>query len=129
MTNTSLRPNQRLAIAALIETGQVTDAAAAANVSRDSIHRWLKDDAFLAALREAEADALRALSRSLVALSNKATATIEAVMTDDETTAAVKLRAADVALSRLLAVRELLDLEERVTSLEARLEGLNDGMP
>jgi hypothetical protein len=129
MTEALLRPNQRRAIAALLQHGEIAAAAQAANVSRKSIYNWMRDPNFVAALRQAEADALRTLTRKLVSLGSRASGVIEATMTDADASAAVRLRAADTVLARLLQLRELVDLETRVADLESRLEGLNDGTP
>jgi hypothetical protein len=118
-TRATLTPKQRKAVTALLAMGEVKAAAAEAGISRDTLHRWLKQPAFLAAVREAEADALDELSRLLVRLGRTAVATVAKAMTDPGTPAATKVRAADVALGRLLQLRELAQLEARVQALEA----------
>jgi hypothetical protein len=121
MAATELTPKQRLAVAALMEHGEVLKASEAANVSRTTLYKWLADPTFMAALREAEADALKAVSRSLVALSGRATRTIDAAMNESETMT-TRLKAADTVLARLLQLRELIDLDGRVGTLEKRME-------
>jgi hypothetical protein len=118
-TSERLSPKQRRAVCALLATGDVTAAAKEASVNRATLYRWLKEPAFLAAVREAEADALDELSRLLVRLGRTAVATIAKAMSDPITPAATRVRAADVALSRLLQLRELAQLEARVQALEA----------
>jgi hypothetical protein len=44
-------------------------------------------------------------------------------MNDPETPAAVRVRAASELLAKLMRVRELLTLEERIATLEAALDG------
>lgn len=119
LTRQSLSPKQRKAVSALLATGEVKAASVEAGISRDTLHRWLHDPAFLAAVREAEAEALDELSRLLVRLGRTAVATIARAMSDPVTPAATRVRAADVALSRLLQLRELAQLEARVQALEA----------
>ena len=46
-----LSPKQRKAIEALLTTGEVKAAAAAAGIHRDTLHRWLKEPIFLDAVR------------------------------------------------------------------------------
>jgi len=75
---------------------------------------------FTTALHAAEADALAAVSRRLVRLADTAATTLEAAMHDEATPVATRVRAADAVLSRLLQLRELVSLEERVRELEAR---------
>ncbi|GIV77436.1 MAG: hypothetical protein KatS3mg050_1830 [Litorilinea sp.] len=109
-------PRQRKAIEALLTTGSITEASQAAGVARKTIYAWLKRDEFRAELHEAEAQALQSLSLSLVRLGEKAARTLgEAMDGEREST---RVRAADIVLQRLLQLRELVALEERVAALE-----------
>lgn len=125
LTPTTLSPRQHRTVVALLTTGEVRAAAREVGVTRETVHRWLRDPVFLAAVRDAEAAAIDALSRQLVQLGTTAIATITAAMTDPATPAATRVRAADVALNRLLQLRELAQLEARVQALEhaVRAEG------
>jgi hypothetical protein len=118
-TREALSPKQQRAVAALLSTGEVKAAAAEAGISRDTLHRWLKQPLFVEAVRAAEAEALDELSRLLVRLGRTAVATIAKAMNDSTTPVATKIRAADVALGRLLQLRELAQLEGRMQALEA----------
>jgi hypothetical protein len=119
LTPGKLTGRQQKAVAALLTTGEVSAAAREVGISRETLHRWLRDPVFLAAVRVAEAEALDELSRLLVRLGRTAVATIAKVMSDAGTAPATRVRAADVALSRLLQLRELAQLEARVQALEA----------
>ena len=119
----NVTPRQRRAIEALTTTGQVTDAAAAAKVARRTVYRWLRLDDFRGALAEAEGESLAALSRELVGMGTDATATIRATMADKTASPTVRLRAADIVLGRLLQLRELVALEDRVQALEDKIGG------
>ena len=68
--------------------------ARAAGVQRDTLHRWLKQPAVLAAVREAESRAVDELSRSLVRLGQAATTTLAATMTDPAAPNPMGVRAA-----------------------------------
>jgi len=118
--NRTLSPKQRRTVAALLTEPDTTAAAKAAGVSRDTLYRWLAEPAFQAALRDAEASAIAAVSRSLVRLAERAAATLDGAMTDPAAASSTKVRAADIVLARLLQVRELVALETRVAELEAR---------
>ncbi|MFN8678786.1 MAG: hypothetical protein U0Z70_20575 [Thermomicrobiales bacterium] len=118
-TREHLTPKQKRAIRALLATGEIKAAATEADISRDTLYRWLREPLFLGAVRQAEAEALDELSRLLVRLGRTAVGTIARAMSDPATPAATKVRAADVALSRLLQLRELAQLEARVQALEA----------
>ncbi len=116
----TLTPKQRRAVAALLTCGDVSAAAQAAGVNRGTLYRWLKQPAFQQALREAEGEALADLQRRLVSLGSDAADVLAAAMQTSEETR-TRLRAADVVLGRLLQLRELIDLERRVSELERRL--------
>ena len=113
-----LTSRQRKAIEALLATGDIASAAREAQVSRDTLHRWMKQPVFNQTLREAEARAIDDLSRILVRLGRTATATLAKAMTDVATPMNTRVRAADISLSRLLQLRELATLEARVSELE-----------
>jgi transposase-like protein len=121
-----LSPKQRKAVEALLTTGEVSAAAKEAGVSKDSLYRWMKQPAFLDAVREAESRALDDLSRLLVRLGRTAVATLAKAMNDPAAPYATRVRAADASLSRLLQLRELATLEARVRALEAAA-GLDEG--
>jgi len=112
---------QRRYIRALLTgTGKKQDAAKAAGVTRQTTWRWEQQDAFQQALRDATADAITGLSTELVRLSRKAAETLEWAM-DGAERDGTRVRAADIVLSRLLSIRELHDIEMRLTTLEERL--------
>ncbi|MDQ3694766.1 MAG: phBC6A51 family helix-turn-helix protein [Chloroflexota bacterium] len=113
-----LSPKQRRAVEALLTTGEVAAAARDVGINRGTLYRWLQEPAFLAAVREAEAKALDELSRLLVRLSRTAVGTLAKAMSDPATPAATRVRAADAVLGRLLQLRELASLEDRVVELE-----------
>lgn len=122
----NLTGKRRKAVEALLATGEVKAAAEQAGISRDTLHRWLREPAFLAAVRKAEAEALDELSRLLVRLGQTAAATLAQAMQDPAAPWPTRVRAADAALSRLLQVRELAQLEVRVGALE-EAAGLDQG--
>lgn len=118
-TEKKLTPRQVKALASYLDTGDVTQASAAGGVNRSTFYRWTNEDsAFQAAITEAEAKALALLSGRLVSLAKKATDTIESVLDSKTATTAQRLRAADIVLSNLLRVRELVVLEGRIKALE-----------
>ncbi len=118
-TATTLTSRQRQAIQAIVATGDVTVAAHSVGVNRATLYRWMKQPQFVQAVHAAEADAVEDLSRMLVRLGRTAVATLAKAMSDPATPAATKVRAADATLSKLLQLRELATLEQRVAALEA----------
>jgi hypothetical protein len=121
----TLTSKQRKALEALLLTGEVSNAASAAHVTRDTVYRWLKQPVFVSAVREAEAEAIDEVSRVLIRLSRSAVGTLAQAMAERDAPIGPRIRAADITLSRLLQVRELAVLEDRLTALEqaAGIEG------
>ncbi len=118
-TPATLTGRLQQAIAAIVATGDVTIAAQSVGVNRATLYRWMKQSAFVQAVHVAEADAVEELSRMLVRLGRTAVATLAKAMSDPATPPATKVRAADATLSKLLQLRELATLEQRVAALEA----------
>lgn len=120
--NENLTPKQQRAIQALLTTSDVSHAAQEARVSRETLYRWMKSDVFRLALRDGTQQALEGLSRSLVDLGAQAAKTLADALTNAETSTAIKIKAADLVLERLLQLCELVDLENRVSRLEMNIE-------
>ncbi|MDP9354720.1 MAG: hypothetical protein M3R02_05455 [Chloroflexota bacterium] len=124
VTPRELTPKQRRAVEALLTTGDVTAAAQAAGVARETLHRWQRQPLFVETVRAAEAQALDELSRLLVRLGRTAAATLAKAMGEPTVPWATRVRAADATLGRLLQLRELATLEARISELE-RAAGLD----
>jgi len=116
----NLTPRKRKALEALLTSGDISQAANTAGVSRDSVYRWLRDPDFQTALSNGTQAALQGLSQSLLTLGAAAAKTLQAALEDTTAPLAVKLRAADIVLTRLLQMRELVDLDKRLTELEKK---------
>ena len=115
-----LTPKKRKALEALLTCGDVSQAARVAGVSRESLYRWLKEETFQAALNTGTRQALESLSRTLVTLGEKAADTLRQALEDAHAPAAARVRAADIILARILQLRELVDLDKRLTELEKK---------
>jgi hypothetical protein len=118
---TSLGARQERLLAALLTEGDIASACEAARVSRSTAMRALRDPAFQEALRAAESERLREATRVLVTLGAKAARVLEKALDDAEAPMAARVRAADIALTKLLALRTAVDVEARLTALEAAL--------
>ena len=99
----------------------MASAARAANVSRKTLYRWLRESTFVETLEKAAGESLANLSRELVRLGTQAVTTLEGAMTDTQAATGTKVRAADVVLARLLQLRELVSLEARLAALERKI--------
>lgn len=118
----NLTPRQRKAVGSLLTTWDTTQAAAAAGVSRDTLYRWLKAEPFKKALQDATQAATERLSAHLVTLGDQAADTLKDALEYDIKAPGVRVTAANVLISKILALRELVDLEARISALEAQLQ-------
>lgn len=121
--NGTLSPAQRRAIDALMASRNVADAAKVAGVGLRTLWRWMTQPAFMTALNQAQADALNTTIRLLSASSVDAVGVLADTMKDAAATDGAKLRAADVMLSRLVALKQTVDFETRLQALEIRTNG------
>ena len=88
----ALTPNQEKALSALLAGKSVTDAAAAAEVDRTTVHRWLKDDyGFRAAFNRERRRLREAMQSRLMTLAEKATECVERSISDGDGKAALAL--------------------------------------
>jgi hypothetical protein len=118
MAKRGISTKQKAAIRALLTGASYPDAALAAKVHVNTIGQWMKDPEFIEALYQAENDAMRAVSRSLVSIADKASGVLEGVLDNTLARDSSKIRAADVVLGRLLQIKELAELELRIKKLE-----------
>jgi transposase-like protein len=118
-TSPSLTTKQQQAIVELLQSTDLVSVARKVGVNRTTLYRWTKQPHFVHALHEAEAVAVDELARMLVRIGRTAVTTLAKAMSDPATPAATRVRAADATLSRLLQLRELAALEQRITALEA----------
>ena len=115
----TLSAKQRRAIDLLLTAVDLSAVARDVGVDRTTVYRWLRSEPFRNALQAAERDALGEISRGLTRLGRQAIATIARAMTDDHAGVGTRVRAADVTLTKLIAIRQHLDLEERLAAVEA----------
>jgi len=121
-TNGNLTPAQRRAIAALLTERDVKAAAKAAKIAERTLYRWVTESAtFQTELQAAERAAIDAAIRRLADLTGQAVDTLQEVMSNKEATPGARVQAANIALSRLLDLKELAELERRLTAIEQTL--------
>lgn len=117
-----LTPKQQKFVTALVSELTVDAAAKAAGISRATAYRWLEQADVQLVVKEIERQAIEATARGLVALASQALTVLQEAMSDPVTPMATRVRAADAALNRLLQLRDLVSIEERISAIEARLE-------
>jgi len=119
--NEQLSAPRRRTIAALLEQRDVRAAARAAKIGEATLHRWLAEPAFRAELYVAEGALIDAAVRRLLQNQDAAMSTILVIMADSTQPASVRLKAAVAVVDFMLKLRDLRNVEERLTALEARI--------
>ena len=123
-----LSPKQTAAIAALMVSRNLREAAKKADVPERTLYRWVKhNDGFRAALHDAEAELLGATMRVLLTGTHAAVAVMAGIMADDKTVpSGVRLRAATSWLDQARSWYETETLEGRLDDLEGVVYGNQD---
>lgn len=116
----NLTPRKRKAIEALLTCVDISKAAEKAGVSRQTVYVWLSEPEFRKALDDSTRKSLEGISRSLVTLGEKAVKSLEDIL-DRKSGVMSKVKAADVILSKIIRLYELMNLENRVAALEKEL--------
>ena len=116
--NDSLTRKQRRAIAALLESRTIEDAAKATQVSERTLFRWLAEPGFVQALNVAESGVISEAVRALIADLKANHGTLRTLRDDLKLPASVRLRAAQALDDSLLRWKELQNTDERLAGLE-----------
>ena len=120
--NVSLSSKQRKAIVSLLSQRTIEDAAKSTGISSRTIYRWMVSDVFRNALLEAESQAVDEATRRLIGGKDTALDTLADLMTKAESES-VRRQAASDWLAHLIKMRELRNIEKRLTALEAAFNG------
>lgn len=134
-----LSRNQEKAIAALLSNPSIPEAAAAVGIAEKTLRRWLDDDGFRAAYREACQQVVAAVVQKLQGAMDKALDELVNILAAEETKFFAfqgmvvsernviawgpRLGAAKTILEMGFKAKELADLEARIAALEAAAEG------
>src|SRR5215470_18082856 len=114
-----LSRKQDQVITALVTCASITEAAAQCGLADVTLRRWLKQEPFQAAYR----DARRAVVQHAIAQVQRATGeaveTLRSVMQDAEAPASARVSAAKAILETALKGIDIDDLEARLAALEA----------
>ena len=111
---------QERAIAALVTCTSITDAAQQCGVAEVTLHRWLKQEAFQTAYREARRAVVQHAIVQVQRATGEAVETLRNVMQDAEAPASARVSAAKAILETAVKAVELEDLEARIAALEAQ---------
>jgi hypothetical protein len=122
MADNKITAPQQRAIVALLSTKNVAEAAQQANVGERTLFRWMAEDVlFKAALAVAEGEMINAATRRLLQHQDVALTVILSIMADKKLSAGVRLRAALAIVDTMLKLRELNNIEARLSALEASI--------
>jgi transposase-like protein len=106
------------AIAALLSSKSVEDAARAIGVNANTLLRWLEVPEFREAYCKARREAVQQSVARMQQATGAASITILKLMTDANVPPAVRLRAAECVFDHAIQGIELEDIEARLAALE-----------
>ena len=90
--DTPLRPDQLTVLELLIAGESITNAAKQAGISRESIHRWLRDDfEFQAAFNQMKRDLQEAVGAHILATSRRAAEAVDQAVAAGDVRAALQV--------------------------------------
>lgn len=117
----SISTHQQKAIAAILASRTLSEAAKSAQVSERTLYRWLDDQAFQMELHKQESRTINEASRFFLSLTEEALHVVHEIITNTELSPSIRLRAAENIFNHFLRIREIASLEERVIALEESL--------
>ena len=118
-----LTRKQEALISALLTMPQLIDAVRHVGISEVTAWRWLKQEAFATAYREARRAVIDQAIVQVQCATGAAVETLRQVMQDATASPSARVSAAKVMLDTAFKVVELEDLEARLRDLEDRLDG------
>jgi hypothetical protein len=119
---TDLSTSQRKAVEALAAGHSVPVAAELAGVDARTVYRWKLKPGFSDALRATDAENLRTLARRLTRASDAAFGLLLRVIADEQASYAVRVRAAVAVLEQRAKFYELVNIQDDLDDLDARLQ-------
>jgi uncharacterized membrane protein YheB (UPF0754 family) len=119
--NVTLSANQQRALTALLTEKTVRDAAQKTGLSEKTLYRYLAEDPFRQALQQATGAIYAEVSNRLTADIMTALKKLWEIV-DTATDQNIKRMAINDWLKHALKIREVDDLEARITALEERIK-------
>jgi len=114
----TLNSNQKRALTALLSSPSIRAAALACKLSERTLYGYLQLPDFKAELRARQDAVLLSVTSGLAGLSGSAVEVLQGVLSDPDTSASVRVRAALGWLSEVRRGIELEALADRVSQLE-----------
>lgn len=101
---------KRLALAALMESSTLTEAAEKAGISRRSLYTYIREDnEFARAYRNLQEMTATAAAEAAEARAEEAASVVDSIMRDEAQPAAIRLKAAQIVLETSAKRREKLE--------------------
>lgn len=117
---TKLTRKQRAFLSICPGNGNITELCERAGVTRSSFYTWIeKSPEFRAAYGEVYKNTLSELANRLVSLGGQALETLAGGMTSDKES--LRVKSAALVLSNLVSLKNVVDIEDRLTALEIAL--------
>lgn len=115
--------NKEKALAALLESASIADAAKRCELSQETLYRYLKDKEFVADYRNARR---QVVENSITQLQQASGEAVEALRRNLScTNPQAEIRAAQIILDNALKGVELVDILERLEQIENAVEAEN----
>lgn len=121
----ALTRKQESAIASLLSTTTIKEAAAQAGIGEVTLWRWLQEQEFAAAYRAARRQVVERAISELQSATGEAVEALKRNLACENP--AVEIRAARIIIEQAIKGVELVDLQERVERLEGLLEEQEKG--
>ena len=109
------------AISALLTQPTLAEVATTVGVGEATLRRWLQQESFQAAYRQARREAVGQAIARLQQVTTVAVNTLEAILINPTARESAKVTAARTVLELALRTVELEDLEARIAALEQRV--------
>jgi hypothetical protein len=106
------------AVVALLTHRNIDEAAQAVGIAPNTLLKWMKDPEFAAAYRKARTAVVGQAIARLQQTTGAAVTTLQKLMVDSNTPAAIKGQVARAVLALAIKGVEVEDIEARVTELE-----------
>jgi len=116
-----LNAKQERALVALLDCGEIKEAAETAGVTKVTLWRWLQSPAFQSRYRAARRQLVETAIAQLQSDCTIAVRVLREVAEDREAPASSRVAAAKTILEQSIGAIELMDLQERVEHLEKML--------
>jgi len=122
-----LTPKQERAIVALLDCGEIKEASVICGVSDVTLWRWLQSPLFQSRYRAARRQVVETAIAQLQSDCTKAARVLTEIAEDKEAPASSRVSAARTILEQAVGGVELVDLQERIESLEKTLGAQEKG--